>query len=447
MILRHLLLSILLSGTLVMNILLVPVQAKSLESNIRVGIATNLQTLLISGDADFQILNGDTGKVLGRFSDGQQVSFAVKGKDIMMNNKKITAVNFRVERIKRDDEHLLEFNQKQYRGNIDIHITHGKMGFTIVNVLPVEQYLYGVIAKEMSPEWHLEAVKSQAVAARTYALYNLNKHQVDGYDVCATSDCQVYGGREYETPRVLRAVNDTAGQVMMYQGKIIPAYFHSSSGGYTENSENVWGTYQPYSRGVVDYDQNSPYYKWEKKLTPAELEKAIGRAGYKIGKIQAIALVPLGTAPMNTPERGVSGRVKVIRFIGTLGSAQLSGEKARTVLGLKSTLFDIDTLLPMEKNVEFAVTNKNGMVDHKKVEINLPPTKEDGLVTDGKEIHRLSGRPNEIIAINGFGWGHGLGLSQWGAKGMAEKGPQGDATYYQEILKHYYQGITIKKVF
>lgn len=442
---KHLLLTILLPVLLVMNVL--SVQAKPLESTIRVGIATNLQTLLISGDADFQILNGDTGKVLGRFANGQQVSFAIKGKDIFMNNSKIAALKIRVEKLKSDDVHVVEFNQKQYRGSIDIHITRGKMAFTVVNVLPIEQYLYGVIAKEMSPEWHLEAVKSQAVAARTYALYNLHKHQVDGYDVCATSDCQVYGGREYETPRVLKAVNDTAGQVMMYQGKIIPAYFHSSSGGHTENSENVWGAYQPYSRGVVDYDQNSPHYKWEKKLTPLELEKALGRAGYKIGKIQAIALVPLEKAPMSTPERGVSGRVKVIRFIGTLGSAQLSGEKVRTVLGLKSTLFDIDTLLPREKEVEFEVTNKRGIVDRKKVEINLPPTKEQGLVTDGKEIHRLSGRPNEIIEITGFGWGHGLGLSQWGAKGMAEHGPQGDATYYQKILKHYYQGITIKKVF
>lgn len=444
---KHAFFYVLLPIAVVMNFLIMPVQAKAIESTIKVGILSNVPMVLISADADFEILNGETGKQLAHLNAGEQVSLAVKGKDITINGKKTTALTFIVVKSKKDDDHLIEINKKQYRGNMDIHITQGNNGLTIVNVLPVEQYLYGVIAKEISPDWHLEAVKAQAVAARTYALYNMNKHRVDGYDVCATNDCQVYGGRENESPRVLKAVNDTAGQVLMYQGKVIPAYFHSSSGGYTENSENVWGTYQPYSRGVVDYDQNSPHYKWEKKLTTSDLEAAIARAGYKIGKINAIELVPLTSAPVNTPERGVSGRVKIIRFIGTSGSAQLTGEKARTILGLKSTLFDVSVLLSTQKNVEFDVTDSGGTVDHKKVDINLPPAKEKGFVTDKKELHRLSGRANEIILISGFGWGHGLGLSQWGAKAMAENGPQGDVTYYKEILKHYYQGTTIKKVF
>lgn len=431
----------------VMNFLITPVQANAVQSTIRVGILSNAPTVFISADADFEILNGKTGKSLAHLNTGERVVLAMKGKDITINDKKTTAVTFRVVKTKKDNDHLIEINKKKYRGNMEIHITQGKNGLTIVNVLPIEQYLYGVIAKEISPDWHLEAVKAQAVAARTYALYNMNKHRVDGYDVCATNDCQVYGGQEIETPRVLKAVNDTAGQVLMYQDKVIPAYFHSSSGGYTENSENVWGTYQPYSRGVVDYDQNSPHYKWEKKITFSELEGAISRAGYKIGTIKAIELVPLTHAPMSTPERGVSGRVKVIRFIGTSGSTQLTGEKLRSIVGLKSTLFDVSVLLSTQKDVEFDVTDSGGTVDHKKVDINLPPTHEKGFITDKKEIHRLSGRPNEIILISGFGWGHGLGLSQWGAKAMAEKGPQGDVTYYKEILKHYYQGTTIKKVF
>ena len=103
------------------------------------------------------------------------------------------------------NDQTIEVNKRRYRGNIDIHPTNGKQGLTVVNTLPLEQYLYGIIAKEMSPEWPLEAVKSQAVAARTYALYNFNKHNEDGYDVCATSNCQVYGGSESETPRAIRA--------------------------------------------------------------------------------------------------------------------------------------------------------------------------------------------------------------------------------------------------
>lgn len=444
---RNTLFTIGLSLIVMLNLLIEPVQAKTSGSIIRVGLLSNVSTVLISADVDFDILNEDTGKNLAHFNGGEQVSLAVNEKDITINNRKVSAAKFSIIKSKNDEKHLLEINKKSYRGDMEVHVTTGKTGLTIVNLVPMEQYLYGVIAKEISPDWHLEAVKAQAVAARTYGLYNMNKHKIDGYDVCATNDCQVYGGEENETPRVIKAVNDTAGQVLMYQEKVIPAYFHSSSGGYTENSENVWGTYQPYSRGVVDYDQNSPHYKWEKKITPSELEGAVSRAGYKIGTIKAIELVALTSAPMNNPDRGVSGRVKIIRFIGTNGSAQLTGEKLRSVLGLKSTLFDINVLLGTEKNIEFNVTDSGGTVDHKKIDINLPPTHEQGFVTDKKELHRLSGRANEIILISGFGWGHGLGLSQWGAKAMAEKGPQGDATYYKEILKHYYQGTTVKKVF
>lgn len=446
-ILKHTFYYILLPIVLVIAFFAVPAQAQPLESTIRVGILSNQEKVLISADTNFVILNGETGRLLIHLVAGEKATIAVKEKIITINGKQVKAEKFSVSPVQFSGEDYIKVNEKQYRGNIDIHLTHGKTGLTIVNTLPIEQYLYGVIAREMSPSWHLEALKAQAVAARTYALYNLNKHQGDNYDVCATTDCQVYSGRESEVPQVIKAVDDTSGQVIMSQGKVIPAYFHSSSGGYTENSENVWGTYQPYLRGVVDYDQNSPQYKWEKKLTTNELKTAISKAGYTIGTIKAIELAPLTYKPISTPERGVSGRVKVIQFIGSNGSAQLTGEQLRKILGLKSTLFDVSVMAPVEQDVEFNITKNIGERDRKIVEINLPPIREQGFITDKKELHRISGKSNEIIVISGYGWGHGLGLSQWGAKAMADKGPQGDSTYFKEILKHYYQGTTIKKVF
>ena len=150
---------------------------------------------------------------------------------------------------------------------------------------------------------------------------------------------------------------------------------------------------------------------------------------------------------MSNVERGVSGRIKVIRLVGTNGSIQLTGEKLRNILSLKSTLLDINIIVPMQKSIEFDISDRVGNQDSKTVEINFPPTKEKGLFTDKKDMHRISGRPNEIIVISGLGFGHGVGLSQWGAKVMAEKGPQDDPTYFKKILKHYYQGVEIKKVF
>ncbi len=416
------------------------------ESNIRVGIWSNQRNIVVSADVDYEIVNVDRNKTLARFAANEKATIAYNGKEFILNGKKIDAVRLSLLKLKNGDAYSIEVNNKKYRGNINIHITNGKNKMTVVNTLSVEQYLYGVIAKEISPNWSLEAVKAQAVAARTYALYNRNKHQNDGYDVCATTDCQVYGGRDGEALRGIKAVDATAGQVILYQGKLIPAYFHSSSGGYTENSENVWGTYLPYLRGVVDYDQASPYYNWEKQLKPNELEELLSKAGYNIGAIKAIGISPLGSQPINIPDRGISGRVKLIRFIGTNGSIQLTGEKLRTILSLKSSLFDIHVILPVQKTVEFEISDGIGNVGTKKVEINLPPTNEKGYFTDKEDIHRISGRLNEVISISGFGWGHGLGLSQWGAKAMAEKGPQNDPTYFKEILKYYYQGVEVKKL-
>ncbi|MDF2634958.1 MAG: SpoIID/LytB domain protein [Pelosinus sp.] len=422
------------------------VQAYSSDRDIRVGIWANQRNILVSADTDYQIVNADNHKLLEHLSANEKATIVFNASGFTLNGKRIDAVRLSILKLKNDNEHSIEINKKQYRGDIDIHITNGKTGMTVVNTLPIEEYLYGIIAKEISPNWSLEAVKAQAVAARTYALYNRNKHKDDGYDVCATTDCQVYGGRESEVPRTIKAVDSTVGQVILYQGKLIPAYFHSSSGGFTENSENVWGTYLPYLRGVVDYDQKSPQYNWEKQLTPSEIEEALSKAGYNIGTLKAIGISPLTTQSINIIDRGVSGRVKIIRFIGTNGSIQLSGEKLRKILSLKSTLFDVHIILPVQKSIEFEITDKVGNQGSKKIEINLPPTSEKGFVTDRKDIHRISGRPNEIVSISGYGWGHGIGLSQWGAKAMAEKGPQDDPTYFKEILKHYYQGVEIKKL-
>lgn len=426
---------------------LVPtVQAQPLENTIRVGIWSNQRNILVSADVGYKIVNDDNNKTLGTFPANEKAAIAYSDGAFTLNGKKIDAVKLKIQKAKNDEEYSIEVNNKKYRGDISIHITNGNAGMTVINTLPVEKYLYGIIAKEISPNWPLEAVKAQAVAARTYALYNKNKHQNDGYDVCATTDCQVYGGRESEVPRGIKAVDTTADQVIVYQGKLIPAYFHSSSGGYTENSETVWGTYLPYLRGVVDYDQDSPQYKWEKQVTPNELEEALSRAGYSIGTIKAIGISPLTAQPVSTVDRGISGRVKIIRFIGSNGSIQLTGEKLRKILSLKSSLFDIRIMLPVQKSIEFEISDGIGNYGSKKVEINLPPRSEKGYFTDKEDIHRISGRANEIIIISGYGWGHGIGLSQWGAKAMAEKGPQEDPTYFKEILKHYYQGVEVKKL-
>lgn len=412
---------------------------------IRVGLWTNQPSIILSADTDFSIVDTDTKKVLAKFSAKNKVAVTAK-EGILINGKAVAARSVSLQ--SGNSKTGIEVNKRHYRGNITVFLPQGKSGLTVVNSLPVEQYLYGVIAKEISPDWPMESIKAQAVAARSYALANKNKHAREGFDVCVTTDCQVYGGMESESIKSNRAVDDTYGQVLIYKGRVIPGYFHSSAGGYTENSENVWGTAYPYLRAVPDVDQGTPNFSWEQKLTGEELQNLLQRAGHNIGKLVALDLSPLSPAPItNSIDRGVSGRVKSILLIGDRGSVNLTGMQFRTLLGLRSTLFDIEIITPNDKKLEVRITDSAGDREIKEIPINLPPTKQKGFLLDRDNVRHLTGRPNEVIVINGFGSGHGVGMSQWGAKVMAEKAHQGNTTYFKTILQHYYQGVEIKKIY
>jgi len=120
----------------------------------------------------------------------------------------------------------------------------------------------------------------------------------------------------------------------------------------------------------------------------------------------------------------------------------------RTLLGLNSTLFDISMIIPQPKVLKWKITDSAGDHMNKEVAVNLPPGQDQTILLDDKKnIRRISGYPNETMVIKGMGWGHGVGMSQWGAKAMAEKAPQGDTTYFIEILKHYYQDVEIEKFY
>lgn len=260
-----------------------------------------------------------------------------------------------------------------YRGRTRLVLT--SKGLTAVNHVDIEQYLYSVLGAEMSPSWPLEALKAQAVAARSYALYKRATGANAVYDVGDTTTWQVYKGLETEAQSTHQAVNSTAGQVMTYGGQIILAVFHASSGGHTENVEDIWQNPMPYLRGVVDYDMGAPVYEWRKNFSRSELSRRISGVG------NIISMTPESTTPQ--------GRVISMLVEGDRGTRRVSGKDLRSALGLKSTLF---------------VVNSAG---------------------NGFEI-------------SGRGYGHGLGLSQWGARNLATQGVN-----YQQILGHYYPNATL----
>ncbi|MDD3395754.1 MAG: SpoIID/LytB domain-containing protein [Acidaminococcaceae bacterium] len=351
--------------------------------------------------------------------------------------------------LKADDaKNPLNLNWKTYRGSLTVQLNNDKKTLSVINTLPVEKYLYGVIAKEIIPLWPEEAVKAQVVAARSFALYQVNNSSYEGFDVRANDMGQVYGGIKAEHANTNKMVDATRGQVVTYNGKPIEAFFHSSSGGYTESAANVWGNPVPYLQAVVDYDKESPQYNWDKTYEPAQLQRILEQSGYKIGKLESIRVSALAKPPMKAADRGVSGRVKKITFRGNKGTAVIEGTKLRNILQLNSTLFDIYVGFSRPDSIEVPILNSFGQeIGRKKIPIKTGTSKGAGSFGVTSDTRVLTGVKGEKVFIKGSGWGHGLGLSQWGARGMALKASKKDKEYYKKILTHYYTDTKIKKIY
>jgi len=313
--------------------------------------------------------------------------------------------------IRNNDKRGIWFKDRRYAGELRVSLNDKKL--YIINFLKLEKYLQSVVGSEMPKEFPLAALQAQSIAARTYALKLLGKKKL--FDVHSTQSSQVYLGLESETPKVKKAVRSTSSLAMFYENKLIDAVFHSSSGGRTENSGQVWRYQLPYLRSVVDYDQKSTKYRWLHKFTSVELEQIFP----DLGGINSIQI----TKKSNTD------RVLKIRIHGPSGIENISGKSLRTKLQLLSTKFKVDLKFKEENNLK-DLKNHND-----KTNLNI----------DNKTINDLVPAPlpaipeEYFLEVKGYGAGHGVGMSQWGAKAMAEVGSS-----FRKILKHYYTGIQIK---
>lgn len=362
-------------------------------------------------------INDERGKIL----------FMFEGKD-----------HFLVSRPKEQEQtvSLINVDGRRFRGSIEFKRYNGG-NITVVNTLPLQQYLYGVVPREMNPEWHIEALKAQAVAARNYAIVNMRKHSSYGFDVCSSTDCQVYGGYDSEKQSSNLAVDETQGKLIYYNGKPITAFFHASSGGFTENAENVWSISLPYIKAVEDsFSEGSPHNSWQRVFTREEISSILAEHNIYLGSIQDI----------NIDSYTPTGRSLSMTIKGSRGSAVLEKEKSRAVFGynnLKSTMFTVET------DADLFVLGSIGQQVQKirstaaaVITAGGPKVLTDGpdllKIYNGREYATVNKYPTRFI-FNGRGWGHGLGMSQWGAKGMAEAGYS-----YADILQYYYQGAVVQ---
>lgn len=315
-------------------------------------------------------------------------------------------------------EHWDAKAERRYRG--DFEVTAGPSGLALVNVVDLEDYLRGVVPSEMSARYPAEALKAQAVASRSAALAMTARHQAAGFDVCDNQHCQVYGGATSEHPATDEAVRATEGEVLTYDGRVARAVYSAVCGGHTESSAAAWGSDEPYLRGRPDFEGEGPnlpspsdeqgwraYFKsaplvncyqpkhtplhcfrWVEVRTRQELEKSLSDV-VNVGTLKS--LKPL--------ERGASGRI--IRL-------EVSGSKGRSVLGPERV---IRNALGGLRSAAFVVDCYAG--------------------ADGVPV---------VFIFWGAGWGHGVGMCQVGAVGLAERGRT-----YKDILAWYYPGCEVQR--
>jgi stage II sporulation protein D len=276
----------------------------------------------------------------------------------------------------------LRFQQRLYPGVIDV--VGGPEGPIVVNQLPLEEYLVGAVKAEAGDKMPVEMLKAQAIVARTYAAYHRRLNAAKPYHLIAGTANQQYAGRVSADSPAWTATRDTEGLVLLWEGDLFPAFYHTDSGGHTEDPRVVFAANNmPALRPVrVEFPSQSPHHAWSLDVALSDLANALRRGGVSVGTITALRVL----------ERSVSLRVSRIAVQGTRGSATLRGNEFRRLIGydtLKSTLFAVS-------------------VDHASA--------------------RFVGR----------GYGHGVGLDQWSAKTMAEQGYTAE-----QIVRYYYPGATL----
>ncbi len=281
---------------------------------------------------------------------------------------------------------MIRINGKLLRGHLEI-TNENNRDLIVVNQINLESYVAGLVNAEMPHNWPLEALKAQAVVARTYALWQKDKHLDQYYDMENGVMDQVYKGVDSENNRGWEAVNATRGQIITYDGKPILAMYHSICGGETENSEDAIGYKYPYLRAVkCSFCRIAPHFFWTYDLRMSTLADRMIARGYNLSAVEGFSIV----------KRSRTQRVMTARIVTNHGIIDLDGVTLRSIVGydkLRSTLFWIQV------------------------------------------------RDNTIF-FHGRGFGHGVGMCQWGADGMAKKGYT-----YRQIIHYYYQHVHIQRIY
>jgi stage II sporulation protein D len=345
------------------------------SDTIRVAIVEQARVVELKGD-DLEV-TGFAGcdrcvKIVARVDAVRAVPV---GSVIEVDGRQATSFRVRSDR-------PIKLNGREYGDTLDL-VRNGD-GIAVVNELGLEDYVVGVLRGEVGDRWPTEALRAQAVVARTYAAYQRMLNAGKPYHIVASVAHQMFAGRPPRTSAAWAAVSETSGQVLRWEGEVFPAFYHAESGGFTEDPRTVFAARNmPALKPVrCDFSAGSPHYYWNLDLKLADLSEILRKNDVAVGAVTAI----------DVTERTSSLRATSITVRGTRGSARLRGNDFRRMIGyetLRSTLFAV--------------------------------------AVEGDVAH-----------FTGRGYGHGVGMCQWGAKGMAEQGYTA-----RQIVEYFYPGAVL----
>ncbi|HHT9110170.1 MAG TPA: SpoIID/LytB domain-containing protein [Candidatus Brocadiaceae bacterium] len=356
-----------------------PVMEKT--PTVRVLLVNNAREAHIAVYGSYQI----TGSLTNIIDQGQGLpksAISINRYGINIGAKQYSNSEIRITSL-RDGE--IEVNNIRYRGEIKI-LQQVSNRFSVIEEVKLENFVAGVLGSEMPHSWNDEALRAQAVVIRTYAMYKRKEKRDDIYHLDMLD--LAYRGMAGETPRINKLVQDTVGMVMAYNWNIFPAYFHSTCGGHTEDIHQVFGKESiPPLRGVVcKYCANTKYSNWRVEMNKSDIEKRLREANISVSNIQTVNAIDQGT--------GIHGAI--VEIIAADGGREINANDFRLLVGannLYSTSFS---------------AKSNG----------------------------------RSIAFSGRGYGHGVGLCQYGAQNMALKGFQ-----WTDIVKYYYPEMELLRVY
>ena len=385
------------------------------EPRVRVGILVDTPEAVVTAEGPFEIRVSSAERGIEAAAGERWVFTADAAGQVTgqgPGGRRVGPTAAAVSVVPRGDAAVV-IGDRRYRGTALIRAT-GAGRVTAINVLELEAYLLGVVPREIGvrPEEEIEAVKAQAVAARTYAVGNLGNRERLGFDFFATVADQVYGGLADEDPVVSRAVRETRGEIVTYEGLPILAYYHSTCGGRTAAIDEVWPRAPlPYLRSVSDavpgtrdryYCETSNRFRWTQTWSGSELTEILRRT-----------LVEYAGAP-----RDRIGRILGLSLTGRTPSGRAAALRVET---------DAGTYVVRGDSIRWVLRPEPGRL------LNSSFIELDVAANDGG-IHGVS--------VGGAGWGHGVGMCQVGALGRARAGQS-----YREILQAYYRGTRVERIY